>query len=83
MPKFAAAAFKWGLTESDIQYAIDNHDNVWPQTTKHGHPGQGFLGPTQRGDAEILTQIDPVTAEVVVYHAKIVPKRVADRLRGR
>lgn len=83
MPKFAAAAFKWGLTESDIQGVLDNPGNVWPQTTSEGHPGQGFVGPTQWGAAEVFTQIDPLTAEVVVYHARVVPQKVAERHMGR
>jgi len=81
--RFLRSAFKHGLTESDIQWVLDNPNYFGPMTSRYGNPGQLFVGVTQWGIAEVFTETDPSTGEVVVYHARPVSVRVARRYMGR
>ena len=70
MARFLRSAFKHGLTESDIQWVLDNPGYAEPMTSRYGNPGQFILGRTQWGMVEVFTEMDPSTGEVVVYHAR-------------
>ena len=83
MARFLRSAFKHGLTESDIQWVLDNPDYAESRTSGYGNPGQFIVGPTQWGMAEVFTEMDPSTGEAVVYHARPVSFRVARRYVGR
>ena len=83
MARFLRSAFKHGLTESDIQWILDNPNYAASMTSRYGNPGQRLVGVTQWGIAEVLTEMDPSTGEVVVYHACPVSAQATRRHMGR
>ncbi len=72
MPQFTRSAFRHGLSERDIQCALDNPIYDEPITTRQGKPGLHVKGLTASLGLpiEVLAQIDPETGELVVYHAQ-------------
>ena len=83
MARFLRSAFKHGLTESDIQWVLDNPTYAESMTSRYGNPGQRIFGRTQWGVVEVLTEIDFSTGEVIVYHARPVSLQAARRYTGR
>ena len=70
VPRFLQSAFKHGLSERDIQYALDNPTAGESITTRGGNPGLSVEGPSVSGLIHVLGEYDPITGELVVYHAQ-------------
>ncbi len=72
VPQFTRSAFRHGLSERDIQRALDAPIYDEPITTRQGKPGLRVEGLTASSGLpiEVLAQIDPETGELVVYHAQ-------------
>ena len=72
MPRFLESAFRHGLSERDIQSALDNPTAAEPITTRRGNPGLHVEGLTASSGLpiEVLGGYDPVTGDLVVYHAQ-------------
>lgn len=72
MPRFLRSAFKHGLSERDIQYALDNPVFDGPITTRRGNPGLHVEGLTASSGLpiEVLGEYNPVTGELDIYHAQ-------------
>ena len=72
MPRFLQSAFKHGLSERDIQRALDDPFYDEPITTRRGNPGLHVKGLSASLGLpiEALGEYDPVTGEPVVYHAQ-------------
>ena len=70
VPRFLQSAFKQGLSERDIQYALDNPLEAEGITTRRGNPGLSVEGLSASGlPIQVLGEYDPVTGDLVVYHA--------------
>ena len=69
--RFLQSAFKQGLSERDIQYALDDPFSARPITTRQGNPGLSVRGPTASSGLpiQVLGEYHPVTGDLVVYHA--------------
>jgi len=74
MPRFLQSAFKHGLSERDILCALDDPIEYEGITTRRGNPGLSVEGPSVFGLIHVLGEYDPVTGDLVVYHAKSSPK---------
>ena len=72
VPRFLQSAFKHGLSERDIRYALDNPLSAVPITTRRGNPGLHVEDLTASSGLpiEVLGGYHPVTGDLVVYHAQ-------------
>ncbi len=72
MPRFLQSAFKHGLSERDIQRALDDPIYDEPITTRRGNPGLHVegLSASLGLPIEVLGEYDPETGDLVVYHAQ-------------
>ncbi len=72
MPRFSLSAFRHGLSERDIQRALDAPVSARPITTQHGNPGLRVEGLTASLGLpiEVLGEYDTETGDLVVYHAQ-------------
>ena len=72
MPQFLQSAFKHGLSERDILCALDDPTEYERITTRRGNPGLSVRGLSASLGLpiEVLGEYDPVTGDLVVYHAQ-------------
>ncbi len=72
MPRYSRSAFRHGLSERDIQRALDNPVSAQPITTRQGNPGLRVegLSASLGLPIEVLGEYDPGTGDLVVYHAQ-------------
>ena len=71
MPRFLLSAFKNGLSERDIQRALDNPLEAEGITTRRGNPGLSVKGLSASGlPIHVLGEYDPVDGDLLVYHAQ-------------
>ncbi len=72
VPRFLTSAFRHGLSERDIQRALDAPVSADPITTRQGNPGLSVEGLTASSGLpiEVLGEYDPETGDLVVYHAQ-------------
>ncbi len=72
MPRFTKSAFRHGLSERDIQRALDDPFSAQPITTRQGNPGLSVegLSASLGLPIEVFGEYDPETGDLVVYHAQ-------------
>ena len=77
MARYLQSAFKHGLTQGDIQWAIDHPVGYAAITTRRGESGIRYVGPTSQGLAAVIAEWRG--GELVVYHAHVISDRTARR----
>ena len=72
VPRFLRSAFRHGLSERDIQRALDAPIFADPVTTRQGNPGLHVEGLAASSGLpiEVLGEYNPVTGELEIYHAQ-------------
>ena len=77
MARYLQSAFRHGLTQGDIQWAIDHPIEDTAITTRRGESGIRYVGPTSQGLAVVLAEWRG--GDLVVYHAHVMSGRAARR----